>query len=167
MLNNYQMKTMKRNSVNSNLYFSKYTLNDTQENNNTEFPYIKDTYTNENPINCCNNLKKTTNNEKSTQFDTRYKSKNVSSIKISCVFLYIAQKQDIKYQKNNIIRKLNIKNIINFNFIHFSTLLDCRTHSFAFLTFFNLRILFSDKDKYFKIVFRREGIIEEYIIFEI
>ena len=82
MLNNYQMKTMKRNSVNSNLYFSKYTLNDTQENNNTEFPYIKDTYTNENPINCCNNLKKTTNNEKSTQFDTRYKSKNVSSIKI-------------------------------------------------------------------------------------
>ena len=81
MLNNYKMRTMKRNSINSNLYFSKYTLNDTHENKETEYLNIKDSSTNENPINFFKKLKNALNNEKSTQFDTRYKSKNVTSIK--------------------------------------------------------------------------------------
>ena len=43
---------------------------------------------------------------------------NVSIINILWVFLYTAQKQDIKYQKNAINKKLKIKKILNFIFKH-------------------------------------------------
>ena len=40
----------------------------------------------------------------------------VSFNKMICVFLYTAQKHDMKYQRNNINKKLNTKNIINLAF---------------------------------------------------
>ena len=48
---------------------------------------------------------------------------NVSFVNIVWVFIYTPQKQEIKYQKNNINKELNIKKIINFIFKFFKILL--------------------------------------------
>ena len=48
----------------------------------------------------------------------------VSIINIICVFLYTPQKQEIKYQKKIISKKLSKKNKKNLIFIHFSIFLD-------------------------------------------
>ena len=87
----------------------------------------------------------------------------VSLIKIIWVFLYTAQKHDIKYQKKSINKKLNIKNIINFIFKQFSIYL---AFFFALLildalSVFNFKILLSDKDKFLNNILAIDEIIEE------
>ena len=86
---------------------------------------------------------------------------NVSFIKIIWVLWYTAQKQDIKYQKNDIKIKLIMKNKINFIFkqepifFDFSIALD---KSFSSLI---SKIFFSDKDNCFNIIFMTVEITEE------
>ena len=77
---NNPIRIRKRNSVNSNLDFSRFTLNDTHENkDNTEYININDTTNKENPLNLFN---QSPNNNSSTKFQTKYKSKRyISSTK--------------------------------------------------------------------------------------
>ena len=77
---NNPIRIRKRNSVNSNLDFSRFTLNDTHENkDNTEYININDTTNKENPLNIFN---QSPNNNSSTKFQTKYKSKRyISSTK--------------------------------------------------------------------------------------
>ena len=87
----------------------------------------------------------------------------VSFNKITCVFLYTAQKHEIKYQKNNCNIKLIIKNKINFLLKHFSI---CLAFFLPLLrskyaSFFNSKILFSDKDKVLNKALAKEEITEE------
>ena len=80
---NNPIRIKKRNSVNSNLDFSAYTLNDPHENkDNTEYININDTTNKENPLNLFKNIKQSSNNDSSTKFQTKYKSKRyISSTK--------------------------------------------------------------------------------------
>ena len=77
---NNPIRIRKRNSVNSNLDFSRFTLNDTHENkDNTEYININDTTNKENPLNLFN---QSPNNNSSAKFQTKYKSKRyISSTK--------------------------------------------------------------------------------------
>ena len=77
---NNPIRIRKRNSVNSNLDFSRFTLNETHENkDNTEYININDTTNKENPLNLFN---QSLNNNSSTKFKTKYKSKRyISSTK--------------------------------------------------------------------------------------
>ena len=77
---NNPIRIRKRKSVNSNLDFSRFTLNDTHENkDNTEYININDTTNKENPLNLFN---QSPNNNSSTKFQTKYKSKRyISSTK--------------------------------------------------------------------------------------
>ena len=77
---NNPIRIRKRNSVNSNLDFSRFTLNETHENkDNTEYININDTTNKENPLNLFN---QSPNNNSSTKFQTKYKSKRyISSTK--------------------------------------------------------------------------------------
>ena len=77
---NNPIRIRKRNSVNSNLDFSRFTLNDTHENkDNTEYININDTTNKENLLNLFN---QSPNNNSSTKFQTKYKSKRyISSTK--------------------------------------------------------------------------------------
>ena len=72
-----------------------------------------------------------------------------------------SEKQEIKYQKNSINKKLKIKKITNFIFKHLSIFFDFEIHFFIFISFFILSKDFSDKDKYFKITLIIEVIIVE------
>ena len=76
--NKIPIRNRKRNSINSNSDFSRYTLNDTHEiNDKTEYININDTSNNKNPLNL---LKNSRNNDTSTKFQTKYKSyRNISS----------------------------------------------------------------------------------------
>ena len=77
---NNPIRIRKRNSVNSNLDFSRFTLNETHENkDNIEYININDTTNKENPLNLFN---QSPNNNSSTKFQTKYKSKRyISSTK--------------------------------------------------------------------------------------
>ena len=77
---NNPIRIRKRKSVNSNLDFSRFTLNETHENkDNTEYININDTTNKENPLNLFN---QSPNNNSSTKFQTKYKSKRyISSTK--------------------------------------------------------------------------------------
>ena len=77
---NNPIRIRKRNSVNSNLDFSRFTLNDTHENkDNTEYININDTTNKENPLNLFN---QSPYNNSSTKFQTKYRSKRyISSTK--------------------------------------------------------------------------------------
>ena len=77
---NNPIRIRKRKSVNSNLDFSGFTLNETHENkDNTEYININDTTNKENPLNLFN---QSPNNNSSTKFQTKYKSKRyISSTK--------------------------------------------------------------------------------------
>ena len=77
---NNPIRIRKRKSVNSNLDFSRFTLNDTHENkDNTEYININDTTNKENPLNLFN---QSPNNNSSTKFQTKYRSKRyISSTK--------------------------------------------------------------------------------------
>ena len=77
---NNPIRIRKRNSVNSNLDFSRFTLNETHENkDNTEYININDTTNKENPLNLFN---QSPNNNSSTKFQTKYRSKRyISSTK--------------------------------------------------------------------------------------
>ena len=77
---------------------------------------------------------------------------NVSFINIICVFTYTAQKQEIKYQKNTIIKKLYIKKIINLIFKKDSSFLDLYIIFFLSVISLSSKIFFSDNDKVFKII---------------
>ena len=88
----------------------------------------------------------------------------VSFIKIFCVFVYTAQKQDIKYQKNDIKIKLIKKNKINFILKHDSFCFDFLIASFILFSSFISKIFFSDKDNCFNIIFIIAEITEEYKI---
>ena len=83
--NKRPIRIMKRNSVNTNLDYSEYTLennfNDTGENkDNTEYIHIMDTSNVDNPINAFNQIKKISNNNSSLRFKSKNKdSKNKSS----------------------------------------------------------------------------------------
>ena len=74
---NNPIRIRKRNSVNSNLDFSRFTLNDTHENkDNTEYININDTTNKENPLNLFN---QSPNNNSSTKFQTKYRTKRYIS----------------------------------------------------------------------------------------
>ena len=87
----------------------------------------------------------------------------VSLINIIWVFLYTAQKHEIKYQQNNIKNKLIIKNTINFIFKHFCIFLALffALEGSSFISDFNSKILFSVNDKFFNKILARAVINEE------
>ena len=89
------------------------------------------------------------------------KLNNVSFINIICVFIYTAQKQDIKYKKNNINKLLNNMKIINLIIKYFSMLFDFLKALLIFFSCFIVKISDSDKDKIFKIIFIAAEITEE------
>ena len=88
----------------------------------------------------------------------------VSSINIIWVLVYTAQKQEIKYQKNNNRISLNIKKIINLNEIYFSIFFAFLIAIFIFLCCLIDRIFFSDKDNNFNIILTIAETTEEYNI---
>ena len=88
----------------------------------------------------------------------------VSLNKAFWVLVYTAQKQVIKYQKNNKRILLMIKNIVNLTIIHLLILFDCFSALFISVACFNLSKLFSDNDKFFKSILIKAEIREEYII---
>ena len=97
---------------------------------------------------------------------------SVSFINIVWVFIYTPQKQEIKYQKNIINKELNTKNIINFIFKFFLTWLAfvwllLKSKFCSNISDFKSKILFSDKDSFFKIISIIDEIIEEYNIWGI
>ena len=62
------------------------------------------------------------------------------------------QKQEIKYQENNIKNALNIKKIMNWILIHQFVIFDSFIVLLKTFIFFIFNIFFSDKDNNFKIV---------------
>ena len=91
----------------------------------------------------------------------------VSFINIIWVFVYTAQKQEMKYQKNNKNKFPNIKKIINLIFIQFSILFELFIAWFILFCCFIVKTFFSDKDSNFKIIFITVEAIEEYNIWGI
>ena len=92
------------------------------------------------------------------------KLNKVFSINIIWVFLYTAQKPEIKYQKNIINIKLKIKNIINFIIKNNKIFLPFNCAFSNFFSFFIDKICNSDKDNLFKIILIIADIIVEYNI---
>ena len=92
------------------------------------------------------------------------KLKKVSLNKAFCVLVYTAQKQEIKYQKNNKRILLKIKNIKNLTIIHLLILFVCFSASLISVSFFILSRFFSDKDKFFNKILIQAEIREEYTI---
>ena len=88
----------------------------------------------------------------------------VSLINIIWVFLYTAQKEEIKYQKKKINNKLKMKNIANFIFIYVLIWFYFFCATLKFFSCFIDNICLSDKDNCFKIILITEDIRDEYNI---
>ena len=88
----------------------------------------------------------------------------MSLINKNWVFIYTAQKQEIKYQKNKFKIILKIKNIINFINICLNIFLDLLIAFNKFFSFLRDKIINSDKDNFFIIIFITEVITVEYNI---
>ena len=80
------------------------------------------------------------------------------------MLVYTAQKQEIKYQKNNKRIILKIKKKVNLIVIHLSIFLDFLIAIFRFFYCFISKIFFSDKDNNFNIALIIAEIIVEYKI---
>ena len=89
---------------------------------------------------------------------------NVSFINIIWVFVYTAQKHDIKYQKKAIKIKLNIKNKMNFILKQELIFFDFLTTFDITFSSFNCKIFFSDKDNCFNKILIIAETTEEYNI---
>ena len=72
-------------------------------------------------------------------------------INIFCVFLYTVQKQEMKYQKNNINKKLKTKKKANFIFKYLIILFVLFFTFNKFFSCFIINICFSERDNNFKI----------------
>ena len=90
------------------------------------------------------------------------KLNKLSYIKINCVFLYTAQKQEIKYQKKSKSKSPIMKNKVILVLIFF-----LKSEAFSFIFFvscFNDKIRLSVKDNLFNIVLIKEDTSNEYNI---